>query len=206
MRESEQATIQHIRRVQTLLSDVVERLIQRAIVHDASKLEEPEASVFDEFTPKLKDSIYGSEEYKQFLAEMKPALDHHYANNSHHPEYYRWHCPICSGQFSAAEYESAPQGPNDTGVRYCPECSGASLLYESELMDKPGLGIRGMTLLDLIEMLVDWKAAGERHENGSIAKSLEVNKKRFGYGDELQAILSRTVDELWGWETKDGTR
>lgn len=198
MKESEQSTIQHIRRVQALLSDVAGRLIQRAIVHDASKLEEPEASIFDEFTAKLKDSTYGSEEYKQFLAEMKPALDHHYANNRHHPEYFRWHCPVCNLQISNAEWASSPQGPNDSGVRYCPNCCRNGMLYESELMLKPELGINGMTLLDLIEMLVDWKAAGERHENGSIAKSLEVNKKRFGYGSELQAILSRTVDELWG--------
>lgn len=154
MKESEQSTVQHIRRVQALLSDVANRLIQRAIVHDASKLEEPEASVFDEYTSKLKGSTYGSEEYKQFLVGMKPALDHHYANNSHHPEHW----------------------PN---------------------------GIKDMSLLDLIEMLVDWKAASERHENGSITKSLEINKPRFGYGDELQTILSRTVAELWGWETSE---
>ena len=40
------------------------------------------------FTPKLKDATYGSEEYKGFLSEMKPALDHHYGHNRHHPEFF----------------------------------------------------------------------------------------------------------------------
>lgn len=40
-------------------------------------------------------------------------------------------------------------------------------------------GIDAMTLLDQIEMLCDWKAAGKRHKTGSMGKSLEVNATRF---------------------------
>jgi hypothetical protein len=54
-----------------------------------------------------------------------------------------------------------------------------------------------MSMLDLIEMLVDWKAATERHADGSIEASIGLNKKRFGYGDELEAIFRRTALELW---------
>lgn len=36
-------------------------------------------------------------------------------------------------------------------------------------MDSP---VNGMDLLDVLEMLVDWKAAGERHKDGCIYKSL----------------------------------
>jgi hypothetical protein len=36
-----------------------------------------------------------------------------------------------------------------------------------------------MDLLALIEMLCDWKAAGERHNTGSMFKSLSHNKDRF---------------------------
>lgn len=146
--DSMRETAKHIRRVQQLLNDVVTRLIDRAMRHDTTKLHEPEASTFAVMTAKLKGCTYGSEEYKGFLAAMKPALDHHYAHNTHHPEHWRG-------------------------------------------------GIKDMSLLDLIEMLVDWKAAGERHADGSIAKSLDHNKGRFGYGDELDAILRRTAAELW---------
>ena len=127
---------------------VVDNLIERSVQHDASKLCDPEAATFAEFTEKLKGSTYGSEEYKSFLAGMKPALDHHYAHNRHHPEHW------------------------------------------------PG-GIKHMSLLDLIEMFVDWKAATERHANGDLQKSIELNQQRFGYSDELRSILDRTRLELF---------
>jgi len=146
--ESMRQTIAHIQRVQALLSEVVANLLERARVHDNSKLHDPEADTFAVMTAKLAECTYGSEEYKGYLREMKPALDHHYAHNRHHPEHW-------------------------------PD------------------GIKDMSLLDLLEMMVDWKAATERHNDGSIVKSLDHNKGRFGYGDELDAILRRTVLELW---------
>jgi hypothetical protein len=57
-------------------------------------------------------------------------------------------------------------------------------------------GIRGMTLLDMLEMLCDWRAASLRHADGDIYQSLVINRARFGYGDELHAILTNTVDWL----------
>lgn len=145
--DSRPDTLAHIRTVQGFMISCVGNLAERAIAHDKSKLEEPEVGVFDEFTPKLKASTYGSEEYKGFLASMKVGLDHHYANNSHHPEHY-------------------------------------------------GEGIRGMSLLDVIEMLCDWKAATMRHADGDLSKSIELNQQRFGYSDELKSILRNTAIEL----------
>lgn len=57
-------------------------------------------------------------------------------------------------------------------------------------------GIAGMSLLDIVEMLCDWKAASERTKQGSIAQSLEHNQKRFNISDQLAAILENTVREL----------
>ena len=79
-------TLQHIRRVNEFMGEAAMQLIRRGIVHDASKLESPEKELFDEFTPKLKESEYGSDEYKENLKGLKVALEHHYAMNSHHPE------------------------------------------------------------------------------------------------------------------------
>lgn len=58
-------------------------------------------------------------------------------------------------------------------------------------------GISGMSLVDLCEMIADWKAASERHDNGDIYKSIEINQKRFGYSDELKSILKNTVDRYF---------
>lgn len=190
-------TYKHIHSVQCYLRDVVTELLQRQSEHDDSKLHSPEVEVFDEFTPKLAGCTYGSDEYKGYLQAMQPALQHHYTNNSHHPEHYPWHCPVCSIQISQDAYAGAPQGPNESGVRYCPRCCRNGMLYESELMRKPELGIRGMSLLDLVEMLCDWKAATMRHLDGDIGRSIEINQKRFGYTDEMKAILQNTVREMW---------
>ena len=80
--------MKHIAQVQELLLQVINELSKRAIDHDKSKLEDPEKSTFEIYTPKLKGTTYGSEQYNCFLKEMKPALDHHYEKNSHHPEHY----------------------------------------------------------------------------------------------------------------------
>lgn len=82
-------TKKHITRVSEILTELAKELDARGSSHDASKLKSPEVEIFDAYTEKLKNVTYGSEEYKKYLAEMKPALDHHYAENKHHPEYYR---------------------------------------------------------------------------------------------------------------------
>ncbi|MGG1659478.1 DUF5662 family protein [Brevibacillus sp. NRS-1366] len=63
-------------------------LFKRAVKHDFSKFSDEEMNVFEQVTPKLKGLTYGSNEYMAQLGLIKPALDHHYANNSHHPEFY----------------------------------------------------------------------------------------------------------------------
>ena len=141
-------TFRHIERVRNLLNSCAVELLNRGEAHDQSKLESPEVEVFTEMTSKLKTSEYGSEEYKGFLAQMKPALEHHYARNSHHPEHYK-------------------NGVND------------------------------MNLFDVIEMLVDWKAASERHDTGNIRKSIELNANRFSMSPQLTKILENTASFLF---------
>jgi hypothetical protein len=140
-------TYLHIRSVQALLYEIIGLLNDRCERHDESKLCSPEKEAFDEFTPRLRSLTYGSDEYKACLAEMRAALDHHYAHNSHHPEHY-------------------------------------------------ADGVNGMDLLDLVEMLADWTAATNRHADGNILSSLEINRKRFGLSDQLHAILLNTVKNL----------
>ena len=57
-------------------------------------------------------------------------------------------------------------------------------------------GINNMSLMDLIEQLVDCKAATERHADGSLAKSLVINKTRFKIDDQLARVLHNTAVEL----------
>ncbi len=56
-----------------------------------------------------------------------------------------------------------------------------------------------MSLFDLIEMLMDWKAAGERHPGGmNIAPSVEISSDRFSVDEQLKTILMNTTREM-GW-------
>lgn len=86
--DSRADTLEHIGKVSKNLMLVVKDLIQRSYLHDLSKLEDPEKAAFDKMTPLLRSLEYGSDEYKKSLDELGVALDHHYKNNSHHPEHY----------------------------------------------------------------------------------------------------------------------
>src|SRR5262245_62147834 len=140
-------TALHILHVAKNVDEIIQNLDTRKREHDESKLKEPEKSMYDEFTPKLRDLTYGSDEYKQCLKDMGTALKVHYMKNTHHPEHFE-------------------------------------------------KGVNGMSLLDVIEMLADWKAATARHADGDIQESLKINKERFGISDQLFEILQNTVREL----------
>lgn len=148
--DSRPATLLHSLRVGDLMVDMLQEGMRRAVRHDLSKTQPPEVDLFDRMTPRLATMTYGSPEYMASLAELKPALDHHYAVNAHHPEH----------------------RPN---------------------------GVNGMTLVDLLEMIADWKAATERMGGtGDLRKSVAFNKDRFGITDQLAEILLNTA-EHFGW-------
>lgn len=145
---SKKDTKKHINRVAYYLHLCKKEIMKKAKQHDYDKLHNKvEKKLFDEYTPKLKNCTYGSDEYKTFLEGLKEGLNIHYANNRHHPEH-----------------------------------------FEN--------GIQGMNLLDLLEMICDWKAASERHNDGDIYESIEINQKRFDYSDELKIIFINTINFL----------
>jgi len=150
MYDSKSDTLEHIRNVRMFIDSIIIRLMDREQYHDASKLESPEKEVFDEWTPKLSGVTYGSDEYREMLKQMKPAIDHHQKNSRHHPEFF---------------------GED---------------------------GILGMDLIDLIEMLCDWKAATMRHDDGDIRRSLEINRCRFNMSNSIFILLENTVKNM-GW-------
>lgn len=329
-------TFRHIERVRNLLNTCVKDLIRRGELHDQTKLAPPEVELFTEYTPKLAGCTYGSDEYKGYLTAIKPALDHHYAHNRHHPEFQRiseeWRPVVgfedshevssfgsvrtiersvsrsgCQGDLTkkgqilrqyitpkgyarlqlvgvnstknamvhrvVAEAfvdnpEDKPQVNHVDGdklnnkssnlvwvtasenlqhaydndlkhatIKYCVECPQLGLVafgckdmedqlrsagYDKasaagiwnainrggkhldlefvgskfeEWMNSP---INDMNLLDIVEMLCDWKAASERHNDGNIRKSIEINANRFGLSPQLVKILENTADLLFG--------
>lgn len=328
-------TFRHIERVRNLLNKCVLDLLHRGEKHDQSKLESPEVELFTEFTPKLAGCTYGSAEYDGFREAMGPALAHHYANNSHHPEFYRqneeWRSVVgfegfyevsnfgdvrsidrliersgptgsmirqgqilcqnitpkgyCRVQLTATDRkknamvhrlvaeafipnpEQKPQvnhkfgdkrdnragtlewstacenlqhaydtGLKEATIKYVVECESLGIItHGCEAMAKE-LRSRGydnasaaaiwscinrggrhldleftgskyetwmnspmndMNLLDVVEMLCDWKAASERHNDGNIRKSITINANRFNMSPQLVKILENTADLLF---------
>lgn len=152
MEQNEQAstmreTLKHIGLVQKYLTTIQNAISTKLASHDKTKFDPEEFDYFVKFTPKLSATTYGSEEYRSFLKELQPALQHHYLLNSHHPEHF---------------------------VN----------------------GINGMTLVDLLEMICDWKAASQRHADGDINKSIETSAKRFAISEQLTDIIKNTVKLL----------
>jgi len=143
-------TIKHAHMVHQLIEIFNTQLRRAGSVHDMSKLFEPEKSAFDAWTPRLNETEYGSTDYQEALDGLKPALDNHYAENSHHPEH-----------------------------------------HEN--------GIAGMTLVDLVEMFCDWKAASMRHADGNFLTSLAINETRFDLPEEVIEIFYNTAKEF-GWD------
>ena len=57
-------------------------------------------------------------------------------------------------------------------------------------------GIRGMNIIDIMEMLCDWKASSLRQNDGNILLSLKENQERYGFSDELYEIFENTFEWL----------
>lgn len=141
-------TYKHIQQVSNNLNIFIRELVKRGEVHDASKLESPELEGFAVALPKLKNTEYGSQEYRELLSSIKPTIEHHQSKNRHHIEF-----------------------------------------HEN--------GIDDMDLVDLLEMVSDWRAASNRNKNGNVRKSLEKNASRYGITPQLEAILRNTIERYF---------
>jgi hypothetical protein len=84
-------TSEHIARVRELLALAADTLYQRGLKHDLSKYDSIESGPLQEMQDLIDregHAPYGSDEYKRRTALLGPMLQHHYENNSHHPEHY----------------------------------------------------------------------------------------------------------------------
>jgi len=58
-------------------------------------------------------------------------------------------------------------------------------------------GVNDMTLIDLMEMIVDWKASSERQPDGNVLNSIDTLREKFKFTKQLGEILKNTVKEYF---------
>lgn len=81
------STTKHKFQIMMFMVKVCFKIMKRAWVHDLSKYSKHEAPYFAA-VGNTKDIKYNSPEYKESLKRLESALQHHYDNNSHHPQHY----------------------------------------------------------------------------------------------------------------------
>lgn len=118
----------------------------RGNLHDNSKYEDAEFPIYAEMMDEFEKHSYGSKGYDKAKEAIKPATDHHYRHNRHHPEHF-------------------------------------------------DNGIEGMNLVDLLEMLCDWKSATQNNDQkpGNLKKSIEIGVKKYNISPQLVKILYNTA-------------
>lgn len=155
-------TTAHIVKVQEILNQFTTQLHERGVNHDASKFSMKEAPLFAKHTAELSTLTYMSPEYLKSLDNLKLALNHHYKENRHHPEYHIY-------KYAKAGTNVVRQANTDW-----------------------------MNLIDVMEMLADWRAASLRHADGDIMTSIEKNQERFGYDNGVKELMKNTA-RFCGW-------
>ena len=145
-------TLIHISEVQQELEKFIHELRLRGILHDRSKLQEPEFSIFVKTRPEFKKINYGTPEYDAIIEKARVAVDHHHETNRHHTGYHKE-------------------------------------------------GVLGMNLIDIIEMICDWKAAARRSPDLTFEDSLPKAFDRYEITGSLRAIIVNTLNDL-GWLIK----
>jgi len=142
---------EHVLQVHNNLERFCEKLDDRGAHHDLSKLQEPEFSIFMNGQEGFENVMFGTPEYKTHCKTILPAIRHHHAHNSHHPEFH---------------------------------------------ID----GVKGMSLVDVVEMVCDWKAASDR-EGNDFNITLEICLEKYIESLELRSIIRHTVLEM-NWDER----
>ena len=84
----ESTTMEHKTRVSIFMTKLARELMRRGKLHDNSKLKSPEREIYGANYERLEKTTFGTDEYREILNDMKPAIEHHYKENDHHPEHF----------------------------------------------------------------------------------------------------------------------
>lgn len=196
---------EHIDLVMRLLGSAQIELMRRQFTHDRSKLTFPEWGAFASVANKLPELPYGSPEYEAQRRELLlSTLGHHYENNRHHPEFFGERNP---SKAIESHLEVARRVIENNRVASDDIPKYRQLINFVEQKQAEHISpINKMNLFDLLEMFIDWYATVERHRDGDIKKSIEVNQRCFALSPQVVEIFINTIewvrDEFENLETQ----
>lgn len=137
---------EHRLRLMKYLVRFIVNLNERAVIHDESKLGPNELEDYTKAMESFSANPFGTEGYDEIRKNIQKSVEHHYANNRHHPEHFQ-------------------------------------------------NGINGMDLVDILEMVADWKSASENSLGGNfdMMKSITTLSEKYGISPQLTQIIVNTV-------------
>ena len=124
------------------------------------------------------------------IADLRNRAEHHDDSKLEQPEldlFAEWGPKLGQMEYDSDEYRAALA---EMGVALKHHYEHNS--HHPEHFE--GAGVDGMNLLDIIEMVCDWKASTMRVQNGNFIESLEKNRKRFKLSPQLVRIIANTAD------------
>ena len=169
-----------------------------SLENDIGKIIEGVKNQFKEYndlSPKdqIKKHIDKVSEYMDDIAvQISERGEQHDASKLTSPEIQKWeeYIPkLANKKYGTAEYKKASKEMRDVI-----DIHHSVNRHHPEYFGKEGLS--GMDLVDLLEMLCDWKAASLRTNGGSITKSIDDNQSKLKYDDTLKSILLNTLKLL----------
>lgn len=204
MADSIPQTLKHISLVQKRLTELIANLITRSGGHDMSKLQEPEKTTFDAAEEAFARVAYGSQEYYEHLESIRPAIEHHYKHNDHHPDHYSQSEFPVPDQVILLHHtlhrliQTDPGDPAHQGLQNA-LLNQITDLYDlvDQVLRWYQSPVRGMSLPALCELLADWTASAERDGN-PLYSSITIGSSRYHLCPQMLSALENTARDL-GW-------
>jgi hypothetical protein len=149
---------------------------------------------YDSTPDTLRHSLRVAELMGELIKELLDRSVRHDLSKTREPEravYDKVVPPLRAATYGSAEYLTLVEAMGE-GLRH-------HYAHNRHHPEHFANGINGMTLVDLLEMLADWKAATERTtSHGDLAASLTINRERFDIAPQLMDILVNTARHS-GW-------
>lgn len=128
----------------------------------------------------------------KIIVELEKRSTYHDASKLEEPEKscYDKYIPLLKeAKYGTPEYLEIRKNMEKEGLKHHYE---ANRHHPEHFKD----GINDMTLVDIVEMFIDWQAASQRSDTG-FKEGLKSNRKRYGINEQLYRIFLNTDKEYF---------